>query len=92
MNYTYHSKQVLRVPLKPLKTSFSREELQLFFLQKEVQEALFLSSPNLFNEFIKWQNGVIIDKNEEEKINILTFKICFSDAYSLHSLWFVCRV
>jgi len=77
MNYTYHSKQVLRVPLKPLKTSFSREELQLFFLQKEVQEALFLSSPNLFNEFVKWQNGVIIDKTEEEKLIYSLLKYAF---------------
>ena len=68
MIYTYHPKQILRTPLKSLKTSFSKEELQQLFTQKEVQEALFLASPNLLTECKKWQNGEITDKTEEEKI------------------------
>jgi thiopeptide-type bacteriocin biosynthesis protein len=66
VNYNFHPKIILRTPLKPLKTSFSKEELEHFFFQKEAQEALFLSSPNLLNEFTKWQNGEILDKVEEE--------------------------
>lgn len=68
MIYTYHPKKILRTPLKHLKTSFSKEELQQLFAQKEVQEALFLASPNLLTECKKWQNGEITDKTEEEKI------------------------
>ena len=68
MNYTYHSKQILRTPLKPLKTSFTSKELQQLFTQKEIQEALFLSSPNLLNEFIKWKKGELIDKEDEKRL------------------------
>ena len=68
MNYTYHNSQILRTPLKPLKTSFSKDELQQFFAQQEVQEALFLASPNLLTECKKWLNQEITDKTEEEKI------------------------
>lgn len=68
MLYTSHPKQVLRTPLKPLKTSFSNQELQQLFSQKEVQEALFLASPNLLVECKKWLNQEITNKLEEEKI------------------------
>lgn len=48
--YSFNKKQVIRIPLKPLKTSFSKEDLQQLFAQKEVQEALFLASPDLLSE------------------------------------------
>lgn len=70
MNYTYNFKQILRTPLKPLKTSFSKEVLQHLFSEREVQEALFLASPNLLNECKKWLNQDITDKKEEEKLII----------------------
>ena len=69
MNYTYHSSQLLRTPLKPIKSSFSESELKQLFTQKEIQEALSLSSPNLLNEFEKWKQGELTNKVEEEKIN-----------------------
>ena len=62
MKYSYHPKSILRTPSKPIKTSFDKKELIDLFLQKEVQEALFLSSPNLLNEFVKWQKGEITNK------------------------------
>ena len=68
MNYTFHPQQILRTPLKPLKTSFTSEELQELFNQKEMQEALFLSSPNLLNEFTKWQKEELTDKEEEKRL------------------------
>ena len=68
MNYTYHSKTILRTPIKPVKTSFTIEEIQQYYSQKEMQEALFLSSPNLLNEFIKWKKGKLTDKEEEKRL------------------------
>lgn len=68
MLYSFHQQQILRTPLKPIKTSFSREELQQFYQQKEVQEALFLASPNLLGECKKWLKGELTDKTEEEKL------------------------
>ena len=74
MSYTYHPKTILRTPLKPLKTSFSKQELQQLFVQKEVQEALFLASPNLLTECKKWLNHEITDKTEEEKLTYSLLK------------------
>ena len=68
MTYTYYPKQILRTPLKPLKTSFSTEELRQLYTQPEVQEALFLASPNLLAECKKWINREITDKLKEEKL------------------------
>lgn len=67
-NYTYHKKVIIRTPFKPLKTKFSKEELLELFSKTEIQEAIFLSSPNLLDEFIKWENGYIKDPIEEEKL------------------------
>ncbi|MBW6483313.1 MAG: lantibiotic dehydratase [Vicingaceae bacterium] len=67
MNYSYYKNKILRIPLKPLKTSFSIEELKRLYLKKDVQEALFLSSPNLLNKCHLWLKGEI-KENKEEKI------------------------
>jgi hypothetical protein len=74
MNYIFHHSQLLRTPLKPIKTSFSDGELKQLFSQKEVKEALFLSSPNLLNEFEKWKKGELTNKSEEEKLIISLLK------------------
>ncbi|PCJ00458.1 MAG: hypothetical protein COB15_02820 [Flavobacteriales bacterium] len=68
MKYSYHPKSILRTPSKPIKTSFNRKELIELYLKKDIQEALFLSSPNLLNEFIKWQKGEITDKVDEKRL------------------------
>ncbi len=66
--YQYFPNIIFRVPINPVKTSFNKEELKLLFSKKEFQEALFLSSPNLLNEYNKWKKGEITDKIEEEKL------------------------
>src|SRR5690554_6340825 len=81
MKYKYHNKQVLRSPVKPIKTSFSRVELQQLFSEKDVQEALFLASPNLLIQYKKWVNKEISDKKEEEKLIFSLLKY----ALRLHS-------
>lgn len=68
MLYSFHQQQILRTPLKPIKTSFSNQELHQLYQQKEVQEALFLASPNLLGECKKWLKGELTDKTEEEKL------------------------
>jgi lantibiotic biosynthesis protein len=67
-NYSFFEDVIIRIPLKPLKISFSEKELQQLFVQKEVQEALFLASPNLLEECNKWLNGEIKDNPEKEKL------------------------
>lgn len=68
MNYLYHHKTILRLPLKPFKANFSEPELRKLFSQKDIQEALFLASPNLLIECEKWLKNDYSDKREEEKL------------------------
>ena len=68
MNYQFHDKIILRTPLKPLKASFSKEELKAIFEDKGAKEALFLASPDLSVEMEKWLAGEINDKAKEEKL------------------------
>lgn len=94
MNYNFYHKTILRTPLKPLKTNFNAEELCVLFTQKEVQEALFLSSPNLLNEFIKWQNGEITDKTEVEKLiySLLKYALRMHNRCTPYGLFAGCGV
>jgi thiopeptide-type bacteriocin biosynthesis protein len=68
MNYIFNNNLIIRTPSKPFKISFTKNELTKLFTLKEVKEALFLSSPNLLNEFNKWQNGDLTNEVEEEKL------------------------
>ncbi len=94
MTYTYHPKQILRTPLKPLKTSFSKQELQQLFVQKEMQEALFLASPNLLAECKKWLNQEITDTIEEEKLifSLLKYAIRMHSRCTPYGLFAGCGI
>lgn len=68
MNYTFHDKLVLRTPLKPFQSSFSEDELIHLFSQKTIQEALYLASPNLLDEFVRWQKGAFDEEERKQKL------------------------
>lgn len=68
MNYTFHDKLVLRTPLKPFQSSFSEDELIHLFSQKTIQEALHLASPNLLDEFTRWQKGGFDEEERKQKL------------------------
>ncbi len=68
MNYTFHDQLVLRTPLKPFQSSFSEDELIHLFSQKNIQEALYLASPNLLDEFVRWQKGAFEDEERKQKL------------------------
>lgn len=74
--YTPFSKFVLRSPLFPFErflNLFSNKETNIEGLKKQIiepvfQEALYLASPELFNETEKWVQGKITDKKECNKL------------------------
>lgn len=68
MNYIFHPKVIFRAPLRPLKTTFSLEELKILFSEKEIQEAIFLSSPTLLDTFNKWSSNNLISEKDEERL------------------------
>ncbi len=56
MKYDIYPKGMVRLPLKPAKTNFSLEELEHLFSSPIIQEALFLASPVLLEEYNKNPN------------------------------------
>lgn len=81
-NYQPFNIFVLRTPLLPL--NFLKEFLSTNVInetalkeickQKEVQEAIFLASPNLYTKISKWLNGELKDKKETERLQYSTYK------------------
>ncbi len=61
---------LLRSPLFPLQkiSSFTEEKLKTLFLDPVIGEAIFLASPILHNECLKWVNNNIKEKKEEQRI------------------------
>lgn len=94
MNFNFHKNIVLRAPLKPLKTRFSKEDLKQLFSKKDAQEALFLSSPDLLNKYQEWINNEIKDQKKEEKIiySLLKYAIRFHSRSTPFGLFAGCDV
>ena len=61
---------LLRSPLFPLQkvSSFTEERLKTLFQDTVIGEAIFLASPVLHNECLKWINNEIKEKKEERRI------------------------
>lgn len=80
--YNYFSKYVLRVPLFSVdffnsitkNENTTEEELKKICKDKRIQEAIFLASPSLFQEFTKWiNNGLNSNKSERMSYSVLKY-------------------
>jgi polyhydroxyalkanoate synthesis regulator phasin len=75
-------KTVLRTPLFPVnfyKTltsgrTISEKKLKETFDDALVREAVFLASPPLYEELVKWANGEITEKKKQEKLKYALLK------------------
>lgn len=54
MNYKFYDQVIIRTPYKTFRTGFSKADIKDQFSSKELQEALFLASPDLYNEYKNW--------------------------------------
>lgn len=72
-DFQFHDKLVLRTTYKSLhKETINAEELKKFFNLPDHKEALFLASPHLYEEFMRWQaSGLSNAKNEAKLIRAL---------------------
>ncbi len=67
---------ILRSPLFPInflenilsKKDVNETQIQKIIAQKEILESIFLASPNLHSEMLKWLSGEITDKKEINKL------------------------
>ncbi len=76
MNYNFFEHLVLRTPAKPLITKFSPEFLKKFFSNKSNLEALFVSSPNLHDQTMRWLHNNGFDEKKEMKLINSLYKYC----------------
>lgn len=80
--YTSFDNYILRTPLMPVgffmeltgETSVDDEKLKVQFENPVVKEAVFLASPVLYREIVKWQEGKIKEDKEADKIKLSFLK------------------
>ncbi len=70
--YIPFSKAVIRIPNFPVKKFkqliLNTESLKLFCQQKNFQEALYIASPELHTQMVKWLNGLVKQGKEQDKL------------------------
>lgn len=73
--YTFHSKFLLRTPLIPLKNGTMDENQMFNFSQQPFfKEAIYLASPVLYDEMIKWHSEGPKDSNPRNKLVTSLYK------------------
>jgi len=79
--YKYFEEFTLRTPYFPFEfleklyeSSVSIDKLKKIYKIPEVQEAVFLASPNLSNKMNQWLQGELDDKKKEKKLHYSLFK------------------
>ncbi|MDO3627170.1 lantibiotic dehydratase [Mucilaginibacter sp. BT774] len=73
-NYTFYPKLLVRIPLRPLTTSFTLTELNELFKDPVIHEALYLSSPDLLSEYEKWLMAGMQAHSESKKLVLSLLK------------------
>lgn len=74
-NYNYHSDFIFRTPQLPLNLKgLSKDELFHFSQQSFFKEAIYLASPVLYTELIKWHNKELKEAKEEAKLITSLYK------------------
>lgn len=74
-NYVFYPKLILRTPRKPI-SEFIENELDINVICKDVlfMEAVFIASPVLHAELIKYQNGLITEEKDIVKLKASVYK------------------
>ncbi|HET6227766.1 MAG TPA: lantibiotic dehydratase, partial [Bacteroidia bacterium] len=74
-NYNYHNDFIFRTPQLPLDLSgLTKEELFRFSQQPFFKEAIYIASPVLYTELIKWHNNELKEEKEQEKLATSLYK------------------
>lgn len=74
-NYNYHSDFIFRTPQLPLNLKgLSKNELLAFTQQAFFKEAIYIASPVLYSELLKWHNQELKEEKEEEKLITSLYK------------------
>ncbi len=71
--YTFHDKLILRTPRLPISRDIGEQQIQLLLHASAFLEAIYLASPVLHDECIRWKEGALTDKKGIQK---LTRSLC----------------
>jgi hypothetical protein len=77
--YQLFNEYCIRTPLFPIQfykkyVNTSRKELKEILLNAVFREAVFLASPELYHQIIRWEKGNLIDKQKVEKLQFSILK------------------
>ncbi|MFY7669796.1 lantibiotic dehydratase family protein [Tenacibaculum sp. MEBiC06402] len=80
--YQIFDEYYLRTPLFPIsdykkiiqKKSLSDNDFKIILSNKLMREAIYLASPNLFNQIEKWEKGLVISPNKIDKLKTSVLK------------------
>lgn len=73
--YRHHTNFIIRTPLLPLQPHTKGvEELFTFSKQSFFKEAIYLASPVLYDELVKWHTGELEDPKKIDKLVISLYK------------------
>lgn len=72
--YNYHPQFIFRTPLIPIQGNYSSIDLFSYTQQPFFKEAIYIASPVLHDELLKWHSGELKDKKEEEKLILSLYK------------------
>lgn len=68
MEYNLHKTLILRSPLLRFRNIVTVNELKDIYYKKHIKEALFLASPDLNNQYKRWIDNKIENKNEIDRL------------------------
>ena len=66
--YEFHEKVILRTPRFPLLNQLDEQVIKELLGDEHFLEAIYLASPVLYDECLKWKDGEITNKKEIDKI------------------------
>jgi len=92
--YAFDSRLIVRTPRLPLPRHISDIDLSALLSDASFLEALYLASPVLYEECIKWREGLITNKKEIEKLtrSIIKYYLRMSSRATPFGLFSGCAV
>jgi thiopeptide-type bacteriocin biosynthesis protein len=92
--YAFDSRLIVRTPRLPLPRHISEIDLSALLSDASFLEALYLASPVLYEECIKWREGLITNRKEIEKLtrSIIKYYLRMSSRATPFGLFSGCAV
>ena len=74
LQYTFHPNLVLRAPSQNILMKTEGIDMPFFWDNRYFLEALYLASPVLYEELMKYKNGKVVNEKEVRKLTYAVLK------------------